>query len=126
MLFNVKKGQSKLVHRVMYENFVGEIPTGMELDHLCKTRQCINPAHLEPVTHVENMRRAGLTGCKRGHDLTEDNQITWLDKRGTTHRKCKTCQQMRAKQRLIKTRQEIYEQRLQGTTVQEGRLSGHK
>lgn len=48
-----------MAHRVAYELWVGPIPEGMELDHRCKVRACINPAHLEPVTHAENMRRLG-------------------------------------------------------------------
>lgn len=50
----------------MYEMMVGKIPEGFELDHLCRTRSCVRPDHLEPVTHAENMRR----GCrsKLSHD----------------------------------------------------------
>lgn len=46
-------------HRMAYEELVGPIPDGLELDHLCWVRHCVNPAHLEPVTHEENARRAG-------------------------------------------------------------------
>lgn len=44
-------------HRVIYERFVGPIPAGMTLDHLCRTRHCVNPTHVEPVTNAENVRR---------------------------------------------------------------------
>ena len=47
-------------HRVFYERHVGQVPPGLELDHLCRNRACVNPAHLEPVTHAENMRRSAL------------------------------------------------------------------
>ena len=44
-------------HRFAYESFFGPIPEGLELDHLCRVRQCVNPAHLDPITHVENLNR---------------------------------------------------------------------
>jgi hypothetical protein len=54
-----------LVHRDVYEQLVGPIPEGLVLDHLCRNRSCCNPAHLEPVTTAENVRR-GLNGVLRG------------------------------------------------------------
>lgn len=54
-----------LVHRVVYEQLVGPIPEGLVIDHLCRNRSCCNPAHLEPVTTAENVRR-GLNGILRG------------------------------------------------------------
>src|SRR5688500_6362748 len=55
-------GKSTGAHRVSYEHFVGPIPDGMQIDHLCRNRLCINPAHLEPVTPLENqLRRADHT-----------------------------------------------------------------
>ena len=50
--------KSCYAHRAAYELLVGPIPDGLELDHLCFVRSCVNPAHLEAVTHVENLRRA--------------------------------------------------------------------
>lgn len=54
-------------HRVAYELAVGPVPDGLEIDHLCFTRRCCNPAHLEPVTHAENVRRSyeRHRACKR-------------------------------------------------------------
>lgn len=49
--------QLRYVHRVSYEHYVGPIPDGLTIDHLCRVRMCINPAHLEPVTLEENTRR---------------------------------------------------------------------
>lgn len=71
-------------HRAMFEALVGPIPDGLTIDHLCRNRACCNPAHLEPVTRGENVRRgiagavtrarfakarAARTHCKHGHDL---------------------------------------------------------
>lgn len=50
-------GKRYLAHRVSYETFIGPIPDGAVIDHLCRNRACILPAHLEPVTHAENTRR---------------------------------------------------------------------
>lgn len=47
-----------LAHRFLFEKTVGAIPVGLELDHTCGNKRCINPLHLEPVTHAENCRRA--------------------------------------------------------------------
>lgn len=71
------QGRQRLVHRISYEVFVGPIPEGLTLDHLCRNRACINPSHLEPVTQRENLLRgqtltaayAQRTLCKKGHPL---------------------------------------------------------
>lgn len=84
------------VHRYSYELLVGPIPTGLEIDHLCENRACVNPAHLEPVTHRDNMLRAstGLTQanslkthCPRGHEYSPEN--TYVQPNGG--RRCREC-----------------------------------
>ena len=46
-----------MAHRYSYEYYIGGIPKGLEIDHKCRNKGCVNPRHLEPVTHLENMRR---------------------------------------------------------------------
>lgn len=88
-------------HRAAYEEFVGEIPDGLHIDHLCGNKRCVNPDHLEPVTQVENnvraavVRVANTTQCKHGHAFTPDN--TFMHKRGG--RQCRTCHNLRNKAR---------------------------
>ncbi len=57
--------RSKLAHRASFEAFIGPVPEGLELDHVCKTKACVNPAHLEAVTRSENVRRGWPDRKKR-------------------------------------------------------------
>lgn len=68
-------GKTVLAHRLSYEIHKGEIPEGLEIDHLCFNPGCVNPAHLEAVTHRENITRAMRRDrrCKNGHLKTPDN-----------------------------------------------------
>lgn len=82
-----------LAHRWSYEYYVGVIPDGLEIDHLCRNRACVNFKHLEPVTRSENGKR-GLTGfhrreeaklithCPKGHEYNEVNTSLRLNKYG--------------------------------------------
>lgn len=60
-------GTMKRVHILLYEELVGPVPPGSELDHLCRNRGCVNPAHMEPVSHATNCRRGART------------RLTWRD-----------------------------------------------
>lgn len=83
------KSQNVYAHRVSYTWFVGPIEDGLEIDHLCRTPACVNPAHLEPVTSAENRRRAVAARqfCKHGHEFTPEN--TYVRKSGA--RNCREC-----------------------------------
>jgi hypothetical protein len=88
-----------LAHRFVYELFVGPIPEGLHLDHLCRVRHCVNPSHLEPVTTRENTIRgvgptavnAAATHCHLGHPFAGDNLIVRAD----GSRRCRTCNRAR-------------------------------
>lgn len=90
-------GRTSKAHRVAYEQLVGPIPAGLVIDHLCRVRHCVNPAHLEPVTNAENLRRgewvlptrvaALRTHCRQGHAYAEHGAP---DVRGG--RRCRACQ----------------------------------
>lgn len=91
-------GRTRDAHRLAYETLVGPVPAGLELDHRCRTRCCVNPAHLEPVTRSENVRRSSIgdvlrrhhaakTHCPAGHQYDEANTYRWTD----GYRRCRAC-----------------------------------
>jgi hypothetical protein len=114
-------------HVYAYTHFVGPIPEGLELDHLCRNPGCVNPAHLEPVTPKVNVMRsenwaalnAKKTYCKRGHPLIPENlQI----KNG--HRICLECRKLYNKD----TYKRLYSAEANGgrclVTIKRGQLDG--
>lgn len=89
--------KNKPVHRVVYEALRGPIPEGMEIDHLCRVRNCVEISHLEAVTHHENVRRtwAGLSRCINGHAYDSANTIIAKSRKGNPQRRCRTCKNAR-------------------------------
>lgn len=86
--------RQRYAHAVVYEALVGPIPAGHEPDHLCGNTRCVNPEHIEYVTHRENVRRgdspagraARTTHCPQGHAYDEANTHVY---RGM--RRCRAC-----------------------------------
>lgn len=93
-----EQGRPAPAYRVAWELWFGPVPVGLELDHLCRVRRCVNPAHLEPVTHRVNAMRGGAPTvevarsgrCIRGHPLVVGNIKTWT-RNGKSYRTCRRC-----------------------------------
>jgi len=97
------RGRNQLAHRVVYEQLVGPIPPQRDVDHLCRNPSCVNPAHLEPVSHRENNLRgvgpipenAAKTHCIYGHAFDKQNTRIYADGK----RRCGVCTRARARRR---------------------------
>lgn len=87
-------GKHRMAHKLSFSWYRGEVPAGLELDHTCRNRACINPYHLEPVTRRENVRRGvsivavqmAKTHCKHGHLLQGWNLLPRVGRRD-----CRPC-----------------------------------
>lgn len=103
-----KRYGTNITHRIAYMALVGPIPNGKEIDHLCRNRACANIAHLEPVTHRENLQRGAQgakTHCDWGHPLSGDNVVMRYRKNGIhTYRQCRACLQRRNREQIKRGR----------------------
>ncbi|MDP2917085.1 MAG: HNH endonuclease signature motif containing protein [Dehalococcoidia bacterium] len=102
-------------HKFAYETLVGPVPEGKELDHLCRNPPCVNPAHLEPVTHQENdirgiagtvsaQRLRSITHCPQGHPYDLFN--TYIHPK-TGARMCRICRSLRKSAETLKKKKGI-------------------
>ncbi len=111
-----RKSPMVYAHRFSYESTFGSIPDGKELDHLCRNTLCVNPNHLEPVSHRQNMLRGNTFGslnamkthCPNGHAYEGENLIV-----DGAKRKCRLCvRARRMAKHWLKTKSEEYCHRL--------------
>lgn len=78
-------------HREFWTDANGPIPMGLVVDHLCRQRSCVNPEHMELVTHSENLRRRPT--CREGHEWTEESTYSYKG-----YRLCRICRAARARE----------------------------
>lgn len=111
-----RNGKTMMAHRFVYTELFGPIPDGLQLDHLCRTRDCVNPDHLEPVTCRENLLRgntlqaknAAKTHCPKGHEYTDQNTYRYPDGR----RRCIACRKIEGKRPEVMNRSKLRKRRI--------------
>ncbi|MGJ5736690.1 HNH endonuclease [Streptomyces caniscabiei] len=123
------QGRTTSAHRFSYVVLAGgTIPDGLQLDHLCRTRHCVRPDHLEPVTPQENILRseapsaanARKTHCARGHEFNEQNTYTtWCGGRG-----CRVCNREWGNASYAAHRDEINAKRRAAYAAEQARKAG--
>lgn len=99
-----RTGRMHRAHRLAYESLVGPIPEGLQLDHLCRVRNCVNPAHLEAVLREVNIlrgesdpaNRARQTHCVAGHPFDREN-TAYIQQAGRLFRRCRICNRDRVR-----------------------------
>ena len=100
-----ENGKNVLGHRWAYEHWIGPIPEGLEIDHLCRNRWCVNPEHLEVVTRKENIDRSPieisktrrkLTHCPQGHPYSGENLIITIRRNNGRNRICRECHRIQS------------------------------
>jgi hypothetical protein len=114
--------KSVATHRWTFEQANGPIPPGLVIDHLCRVRHCVNPAHMESVTNTENLLRgdgaaaknARKTHCKRGHPLEGDNLVSVCTPTGVA-RQCRICRGLRSRINGLRRQARNAERRAQAT-----------
>lgn len=102
--YDERTKKTRLAHRIVYELLVGPVPGGLQIDHLCRNRACVNPQHMEPVTLGENVLRgigptainARKTRCVRGHKYSH---------RDKNQRFCRECRDLAVKRYLARKAQ---------------------